>query len=167
MARGLHLYPGKAAALLVMTCKEQEMNQRYQQDPYRARPGSRPDDYARNVQGRGERFGRPYDDDSPRSRYEMGQYEEGYDEPQYLGSYPSDQGARYYEPRGYEPNRPLGGQYAGQGMQRAPMPRGQQGVPYRGTAQPDYGYEDFRQQRNLQRQYATGPAPNPYPRQAQ
>ena len=113
------------------------MNQRYQQDPSRGRQGSRAGhDDARNMQGRGERFGRPFDDDSPRSTNRMGGYESDYgpgeyaspddyeeyaqemggrgygaSQEQYLGSYPTEQGPRYYESG-------RGGQYAGQGLQR-------------------------------------------------
>jgi hypothetical protein len=139
------------------------MNQRHQQDPYRSRQGSRPDqEPSRNVQGRGERYGRPYDDDPMRSHYEMSQYDEGFeDHDQYLGSHPSDQGTRYYEP-----NRPYAGQYAGPIPQRSPMPyRSLQGTPQRYGAplsQPGYG-GDFRP-RSAQGQYAQA---NPYPRQAQ
>ena len=129
------------------------MNQRHSQDPYRGRPGSRADqDTARNMQGRGERFGRPFDDDSPRyarEQEDMVDSEARYagehdyvaysrnDEGQYLGTYPGERGPRYYD----EGNRMRGGQFAGQGMQRGDFgPRG----PYRqqGGA---YGNDDFRQ----------------------
>lgn len=129
------------------------MNQRHSQDPYRGRPGSRPDqDYAQNMQGRGERFGLPFDDDSPRyarepedmhdheGRY-AGEHEyESYgriDEGQYLGNYPSDRGPRYYD----EPQRIRGGQ----GLQRGSYAT--QG-DYRGRGSPQgtaYGNDDFRQ----------------------
>src|SRR4029079_16420119 len=69
LARRLLRYSGKAIRALRDTthARSNLMNHRYSQDPYRGRPGVRPDqDYARNMQGRGERFGRPYDDDSPR-----------------------------------------------------------------------------------------------------
>jgi osmotically-inducible protein OsmY len=147
--------------------KEQAMNQRYQQDPSRGRMGGRSDqDYARNMQGRGERFGRQYDDDSPRyggaqgDRY--GDEDFGYSSAQdtrdlrggqneqYYGSHPSEQGAQYYGSYPSEQGAQYytgGAQSGGQGMQRGDFaPRGRmQGGPrpdYQGSP---YGPEDFRQ----------------------
>ena len=156
------------------------MNHRYSQDPYRSRPGVRPEqDYARNMQGRGERFGRPYDDDSPRYAREAGDmiedegryagehdyeaYGRGRDferEPgQYLGSYPSERGPRYYD----EPQRMRGqarhvGAAYGNDDFRQPSAqsrfatRGQRqfvGQGSRAASSPDqgYGYGNFRQAR--------------------
>jgi osmotically-inducible protein OsmY len=102
------------------------------------------------MQGRGERFGRPYDDDSPRYAREPGDMIEdegryagehdyeahgrgrdyyGREPGQYLGSYPSERGPRYYD----EPQRQRG-QYG-------------RGAP-QGAA---YGYEDFRQPSGMSR----------------
>jgi hypothetical protein len=141
------------------------MNQRYSQDPYRGRPGSRSDqDYARTMQGRGERYGRPFDDDSPRyareqdddARYAGEHDYEGYgrnptgrEAPgQYLGSYPTERGPQYYA----EPER----------MRNGPYP---QADAYHGRGAPlggAYANDDFRQGSG-QRQWQAAP----YPRQAQ
>jgi hypothetical protein len=147
------------------------MNQRHSQDPYRSRTGRSDQDYARTMQGRGERFGRPFDDDSPRHAREQedlyenegrfaGEHEyEQYgrnDQGQYLGSYPGEQGAGYYP----QDNRRLrGGQYANQNLPRAAYGSGGYGPGYQGSA---YGNEDFRQASG-QRQWQSAP----YPRQAQ
>jgi hypothetical protein len=121
------------------------MNQRYQQDHSRGRPLGRPEeDYARNLQGRGERFGRQFDDDSPRygARNEMNPWDEGYaDAGQYLGSYPTEQGPRYYQA-----DRP-GAQY---GAPRVPYPTDASYA--RGTSQFGYAPEEFRP-RNPRPQY--------------
>jgi osmotically-inducible protein OsmY len=158
------------------------MNHRYSQDPYRSRPGVRPDqDYARNMQGRGERFGRPYEDDSPRYAREPGDMigdegryagehdyeaygrgrEFGRDPGQYLGSYPSERGPRYYD----EPQRQrgqYGAAYGNDDYRQASGQRQWQSAPYarqaqrsfagqgsRAASSPDqgYGYGNFRQAR--------------------
>jgi hypothetical protein len=132
------------------------MNQRHQQDPSRGRMSAPSDqDYAGNMQGRAERYGRQYDDDAPR---QGGAYGPAYAEPQdyapcdpglragsneqYYGSYPSEQGAQYYTGRG--------GRYSGQGLPRGDFaPRGAMPGSQRRFS-PDYqgspyGPEDFRQ----------------------
>ena len=142
------------------------MNQRNQYDYRGARQGRRPDDeFARN-QARGERFDRWFEGDAPRytgsrqdfdemSEYDIGDrgrmYAADQDDAQYLGGYPTERGAQYYNaPRAQGPQRyPQYGQLRG-------------GRDYSGA----YGPEDFRQGSHLQgpshrpqRNYA-GASPN-------
>jgi hypothetical protein len=139
------------------------MNQRYPQDPSRRYPG-RPDlDYARNMQGRGERFARyPGDrEDYEGARGDAAWRDVDYDEPSYgqgqdqtLGSYPTERGPRYYEAGraayGNEDFRQRAGQRA---FNAAPYARqGQrqfvgQGPRAASSADQGYGYGNFRQSR--------------------
>jgi hypothetical protein len=121
---------------------------RYQQEPDRGRQSRRPNEpSARNEPYRSQSYDRPYDEDARYARYQESEYPfaapQGYgaaaDEDyassqQYLGSYPSEQGPRYY------------GEDA-----RASYPRSQRS-PYgpddfRQGAHPGQGYanQDYRQ----------------------
>lgn len=165
------------------------MNHRNQYDYRGSRPGRRPDDEQARQHARGERYGRPYDDD-PRqvsSRVDhddTGEYEAGpmQDDEQYLGGYASERGQQYYnaprQPVQYgQPHDPPGRDaepydHPAQGRQQAFGPSGHRQPPrYPQYGQPRggrdyggaYGPEDFRQGSGMR--HWEGQASNQFGRQ--